>query len=110
MTVAVASFATGNFLDELNAKEFAQQSFPECELPLISKQMLPHLESFGTYGTILAALIIVSTLVGFRLLKSEEARYRLITIIHTISWPAICVSTMQFFLAAYALPYLKCTV
>ena len=110
MTVAVASYATGQFLGEMNAKEFAEQMFAGCELPILSKQTLPHIDSFGFYGTVLAALIIISTLVGFRLIKSEEGRYRLVAIVHTIAWPAILGGTTQFFLAAYALPYLKCTV
>lgn len=100
----------GQILGELNAKDFSEQIFAGCELPSLSKQTLPHVDSFGLYGTVLATLIIVSTLVGFRLVKSEEGRYRLVAIIQTIAWPAILLGVMQFFLAAYALPYLKCTV
>lgn len=100
----------GQILGELNAKEFSQQIFAGCELPILSKQTLSHVDSFGLYGTVLATLIIISTLVGFRLIKTEEGRYRLVAIIHMVAWPAILLGVTQFFLAAYALPYLKCTV
>ena len=107
--MAAAGFSTGKIVGELDAVGFVKQSCPECELPKISQSVLPHIESFGVYGTVLAALIITTTIIGFRLLRSEEARYRLVTIIHTVAWPIVILGVMLFFLAAYALPYAKCT-
>ena len=98
----------GQIVGELDATGFAQQKSAECGLPSISKSFLPHVETFGLYGSVLAVLVIAAALVGFRRFPSEEARYRLVTAINMIAWPTVLLSVATFFLAAYALPYMKC--
>ncbi len=95
-------------LGELNAKEFAQQMSSECGLPAFSRSFLPLIDSLGLYGTALAVLIMVTALVGFRVFRAEEARHRLVTVIHVVAWPIVLLGVAGFFLAAYALPYAKC--
>ena len=108
MTVAATSFAMAQVLGELNAKDFAQQMSSECELPLLSRQFLPLVDSLGLYGTALAVLIIAVALVGFRVLQTEVARYRLLAVVYTVAWPTVLLGIVSFFLAMYALPYAKC--
>lgn len=98
----------GGIVGELDAIGFAQQTFPRCELPTFSQSVFANIESFGAYGAVLAALIIAASFIGFRLLRSEEARYRLVTVIHIAAWPIVLLGVTSFFLAAYALPYAKC--
>jgi hypothetical protein len=95
-------------LNEIDAIGFVQRNFPGCELPIISRSVLPHTESYGIYGAGLAALILATTFIGFQALRTEEARYRLVAVIHTVAWPIVLLAVMQFFLATYALPFAKC--
>jgi hypothetical protein len=106
-TAAAASFSMGQIVSDLDAITFVQQR-AECGLPEISQSFLPHIESYGVYGSLLAALVIAAALVGFRLLRSEEARYRVLTAINLVAWPIILLSVAMFFLAAYVLPHAKC--
>jgi hypothetical protein len=106
-TAAATSFSMGQIVGELDAITFAQQR-SECELPEITQSFLPHIESYGIYGSVLAVLVIAVALVGFRLLRTEEARYRLVTVINVVAWPIIVLGVAMFFLAAYALPHAKC--
>lgn len=108
LTVAAASFSIGQIVGEPDATGFAQKKSAECGLPAISKFFLPHAETFGLYGAVLAVIIIAVALAGFRLFSSEEARYRLVIAINTIAWPIVLLSVATFFLAAFALPYAKC--
>jgi hypothetical protein len=108
LTAAAASFSMGQIVGELDAIGYAQQNFPKCELPMISKSVFPHIDSFGVYGSLLAVLIVVAALVGFRILRTEETRYRLVTAINIAAWPIVLLGVSTFFLAAYALPYAKC--
>lgn len=108
LTVAAASFVIGQVLGELNAEDFARQMSSECGLPVFSRQFLSLTDSPGLYGTALAAFIVASALVGFRVLQTEEARYRLLAVIHTVAWPIVLLGAASFFLAMYALPYAKC--
>lgn len=108
LTVAASSFVAAQVLGELNAKDFIQQMSSECGLPIFSRQFLSLIESLGLYGTGFAVLILVTAVVGFRVLRTEEARYRLLAVIYTIAWPVVFIGVTSFFLAAYALPYAKC--
>ena len=108
LTAAVAGFSMSQIVVELDAIGFAQQKSSECGLPIFSKGFLRHIESFGVYGSIFAVLIIAAALIGFRLCSSEEARYRLVTVINVVAWPILFLGFAAFFLAAYALPYAKC--
>ena len=105
---AVTSLVMAQLIGNLNAIEFAQQMSSECGLPSFSRMYLPLIDSFDVYGMAFAGLIVVSALVGFRVLKTEEARYRLIAVIHGIAWAVVPFGIAVFFLASYALPYAKC--
>lgn len=82
----------------------------ECGLPAFSRMYLPLIDSIDVYGTAFAAFIIISALVGFRVLQTEESRYRFIAVIHGIAWAVVPFGVAVFFLASYALPFAKCAV
>ena len=107
MAVAGTSWSMGQMVGELNATGVARR-WSECGQNKLSQMILPHIESFGMFGSVLAILVVAVALIGFRVIRSEEARYRLVTGINVLIWPIILLGVATFFLAVYALPHARC--